>query len=225
MSTITILLLGMHIIGDFYLQPTLLAEYKKKKFTGVLIHSIVYAMAFLPLLMETESSAYFIIVGLHFLFDSIKFPIEKRATKTEWLFVIDQILHVATLYWVSQIYMGTALLFTTNAQYIRLAVYLLILLKPTSIMFQMVFSRFKPQGSISSIEGAGKTIGYLERLVLAALVLMGQPAAIGWVIAAKAFARSKQLSESADFCEYFLVGTLVSIISVLAWYTILITWI
>jgi hypothetical protein len=56
----------------------------------------------------------------------------------------------------------------------------------------------------------GATIGILERLVVVALVLAGQAAAIGLVIAAKTLARFKQLDDR-KFAEYYLLGTLASV--------------
>jgi hypothetical protein len=56
----------------------------------------------------------------------------------------------------------------------------------------------------------GATIGVLERLVVVALVLAGQAAAIGLVIAAKTLARFKQLDDRR-FAEYYLLGTLASV--------------
>jgi|ERR1700730_6416946 len=57
----------------------------------------------------------------------------------------------------------------------------------------------------------GRVIGLLERLTLFTLVAGGQFAAIGFIIAAKAMARFKRMEEQ-DFGEYFLVGTLASLV-------------
>jgi hypothetical protein len=57
----------------------------------------------------------------------------------------------------------------------------------------------------------GRTIGALERALALTLVLLGQYAAIGWIIAAKSLARFKAL-EDREFAEYFLIGTLASLL-------------
>ena len=57
----------------------------------------------------------------------------------------------------------------------------------------------------------GRAIGALERALILTLVLLGQYAAIGFVIAAKALARFRALDDR-DFAEYFLVGTLASLL-------------
>ena len=56
----------------------------------------------------------------------------------------------------------------------------------------------------------GRIIGNVERLIVTTLVCLGQYGAIGLVLAAKSLARFPQLSESRDFAEYYLIGTLVS---------------
>jgi hypothetical protein len=56
---------------------------------------------------------------------------------------------------------------------------------------------------------AGRAVGFLERLIVYVLVLKGQYAAIGFVLAAKGLARFKELDERR-FAEYVLIGTLLS---------------
>lgn len=55
----------------------------------------------------------------------------------------------------------------------------------------------------------GRVIGMLERVLLYSFVLQAQYGAIGFVLAAKAFTRSKALDDRA-FAEYVLIGTLLS---------------
>ncbi len=57
----------------------------------------------------------------------------------------------------------------------------------------------------------GRVIGNVERLIVTTLVTLGQFGAIGLVLTAKSLARFPQLSNSRDFAEYYLIGTLVSV--------------
>lgn len=57
----------------------------------------------------------------------------------------------------------------------------------------------------------GRAIGVLERAIALTLVLQGQYGALGLVVAAKSLARFKAL-ENRDFAEYFLIGTLASLL-------------
>jgi len=56
----------------------------------------------------------------------------------------------------------------------------------------------------------GKVIGIFERLVVLTIYLTGGVASIGIVIAAKSFARFKHF-DNKDFAEYYLIGTLASV--------------
>jgi hypothetical protein len=61
-----------------------------------------------------------------------------------------------------------------------------------------------------SVARIGATIGVIERLLIAALVLSGGVATVGLVIAAKTIARFRQL-EDRVFAEYYILGTLASV--------------
>jgi hypothetical protein len=61
----------------------------------------------------------------------------------------------------------------------------------------------------------GRTIGVLERALALTLVTLGQFGALGLVVAAKSLARMKAL-EDREFAEYFLIGTLASLLLAVA---------
>jgi hypothetical protein len=67
-----------------------------------------------------------------------------------------------------------------------------------------------PSAEGPSVARIGATIGVIERLLIATLVLAGGVAAVGLVIAAKTIARFRQL-EDRVFAEYYLLGTLASV--------------
>lgn len=64
----------------------------------------------------------------------------------------------------------------------------------------------------------GRVIGNLERVLLLATVAVGSYQAMGFIIAAKGRIGIKEF-EDRNFAEYFLVGTLTSVIVafVLGW--------
>lgn len=61
----------------------------------------------------------------------------------------------------------------------------------------------------------GRTIGALERAIALTFVLLGQYGALGLIVAAKSVARFKAM-EDREFAEYFLIGTLASLLLALA---------
>jgi hypothetical protein len=63
----------------------------------------------------------------------------------------------------------------------------------------------------SCIVNAGRTIGILERWLIMILMMSGQYGSIGFVLTAKSIARFKNF-EKEDFAEYYLVGTLYSVL-------------
>ncbi len=60
---------------------------------------------------------------------------------------------------------------------------------------------------------AGRWIGYLERTLILALLLSGNPAGVGFVFAGKAIARFSERKQ----VEYYLLGTFASF----TWATVL----
>ncbi len=62
-----------------------------------------------------------------------------------------------------------------------------------------------------STTGHGRLIGILERLLALTLVLVAQWGALGLLVAAKSIARFKELDEQ-EFSEYYLIGTLTSLL-------------
>ncbi|HEV7765168.1 MAG TPA: hypothetical protein VGQ76_09220 [Thermoanaerobaculia bacterium] len=62
----------------------------------------------------------------------------------------------------------------------------------------------------------GRLIGALERVLLWAVVIAGSYEAIGFIVAAKGLIRSRELETNRDMTEYFLIGSLTSVLVALA---------
>ena len=58
----------------------------------------------------------------------------------------------------------------------------------------------------------GRLIGDLERIVLTIVIAGGSYAALAFLVAAKGLVRSEQFQKSSEFAEYFLVGSLASVL-------------
>ena len=105
---------------------------------------------------------------------------------------------------------------------LRLLLFFSIIGKPINEIFKTFFSRFQVvQDDKSLVQGAGAVVGILERLIMGIFVLTGQFAAIGLIFTAKSVARYNKISENQSFAEYYLIGSLFSMISVLVAYIIL----
>lgn len=62
----------------------------------------------------------------------------------------------------------------------------------------------------------GRVIGNLERGLMLLTVAIGAYGALGFLVAAKGLIRIKELEVDRDFAEYFLIGTLASVLIALA---------
>lgn len=62
----------------------------------------------------------------------------------------------------------------------------------------------------------GRLIGALERVLLWGVVIAGSYEALGFIIAAKGLIRSRELETNRDMTEYFLIGSLTSVLVALA---------
>jgi hypothetical protein len=221
LETTLVVYIGLHVLGDFYFQSDRVAEGKRNAFSLVVLHSLFYCVPFFLVLVFGDLFAFLTLVISHFLIDTIKYSVEHKLGRQGLVFAIDQAFHLLVLCLVAFAFPLSIASLVRYEMQIRTFVLLLAVGKPVSVVFIQLFGFLKPGDLQEGKSGAGRTIGYLERLLLASLFLLGQLGAIGWVIAAKAFARSRQISESPAFCEYFLVGTLFSLLSVVVLYGVL----
>ncbi|HSH35263.1 hypothetical protein [Schnuerera sp.] len=112
-----------------------------------------------------------------------------------------------------------------SSELLRGALFIIVILKPVNTSFKILFQKYAPEESDdgrNTVEGAGAVIGNLERLLIAILMYYNQFGAIGLVFTAKSVARFDKISKDPVFAEYYLIGSLYSIISVLVFYGIII---
>lgn len=200
-----------------------MADKKDKNVRVLTFHILLVGLPLFVLTIIIPSLWWktFIVFLSHALIDFLK-PILQRilGVKTSIIFILDQVLHLTVIYGLSN--MNTELLpaffpFT----FLKIILFVLLVGKPVNIAFRILFGKFQPETSqeLDTIDGAGAMIGFLERLVIGACLLYGQFASIGLVFTAKSIARYNKISESPAFAEYYLIGSLVSILSALlaAW--------
>ena len=162
-----------------------------------------------------------VILLTHAGIDFLK-PIAQKQLKLPkaWTFALDQVLHIGIL--TCLVLMGAK----NGTTYLpldtlNLIFYVLLVGKPSNIAFKILFAKYQPTSKkkMDTITGAGSMIGFLERLVIGACLVYGQFASIGLVFTAKSIARYNKISENPAFAEYYLIGSLFSILSALlaAW--------
>lgn len=138
-----------------------------------------------PLLLVTETLVAGLAVGAGFLLGKLAVP------------------SGAGLWWGRWLLLATAYLYVCGRG---------IVLVRSVLDLPALHMRREEDRSVGAVEVArGRTIGVLERALALTLVFLGQYGALGLVIAAKSLARFKAL-EDREFAEYFLIGTLASLL-------------
>ena len=217
-----VLLLICHLLSDYYFQSQEMADKKDNNIRVLAFHILLVGLPLFVLTIIIPSLWWktFIVFLSHALIDFFKPILQRILVKTSIIFILDQVLHLTVIYGLAN--MNTELLPDfLPLTFLKIVLFVLLVGKPTNIAFRILFGKFQPETSqeLDTIDGAGAMIGFLERLVIGACLLYGQFASIGLVFTAKSIARYNKISESPAFAEYYLIGSLFSILSALlaAW--------
>lgn len=99
----------------------------------------------------------------------------------------------------------------------------LLLCKPVNTIIRSATKRFDPKESPDEdgYTGAGAMIGMLERILILISFMSGEILTVVATLSIKAFARYQKIMEDATFAEYFVIGTMLSVLLTLAAYFIL----
>lgn len=227
------LLLG-HLLGDFYFQTEKMAADKQKYWPVLLKHCAGYGICVLacgwtlcgvPALRGAGIAA----LG-HAVVDWLKFHCREQlqSCAPAQVFLADQLLHLTVLAaaalwaptpltaYVPMVLTALDCVYAPEAL-LRLSCLVLFLMRPSNILLKICNRKPSPAeaGQASTVEqdrGAGGVIGVLERLLTAVLFLLGQYGAISVIFAAKTLTRYNKITEQKNFGEYYLIGTLASLL-------------
>ena len=224
-------LLLSHVLGDFYIQSKKHSERMTKSYFHVVFHNIryfiIYSVCCVLLNDRNIAVATVYLSLLHLIFDSIFFCYRKRRETEHKRFYIVQILNILCIVMASYVLTLTRRVYIFSdlssilsivdllPETLKLILPVLILIKPTNVLIKYTLASYKAE--IEPEEGlanAGAYIGILERLIMLLLIASEQFSAIGLVLTAKSIARYKKISEDKQFAEYYLLGTLLSTLSV-----------
>lgn len=247
MKEILLILLTGHFIGDFYLQSSTMAIKKDVESKWVIKHSLIYGVPFLFLSFLFYFNVNLILASLvsilvHFLVDYLKFIFIKdpKERSKPRIFLIDQSIHLFFLLIIAYYFKVTTLTSLPIIEsifrelnipffaFIRWSLAIIMIYKPSNIIFMKLFSSYKPKEVPveteinSAIEfrraqrlKSGGIIGGLEKLIILFFLVANQPMAAGLVLTAKSIARYDKISKNSNFAEYYLIGTLTSMLLVL----------
>ena len=226
-NPILVLTLLAHVLADFQLQSQKMADLKSQRLNFLILHLGIVLLPLLLLgLVLPRYLLYFALVWLsHAFIDFLKNRLNSLIVQhhaQKFAFILDQILHSISIFalyfllgqqqvsapnWLSERYLMLQALF-----------FFALTGKPVNILFKLFFSKYQAGDSGETIAGAGAMIGILERLIMGFSLIFGQFTAIGLVFTAKSIARYNKISESQSFAEYYLIGSLFSMIAVLLVY-------
>lgn len=232
-----------HILADYYFQTATMAKEKEKTFRYLLSHCLIYLLTMMLVILPLfnwQLLLWALFIGfIHFIIDACKALISKRFEFNDLqnvlLYLIDQFVHILTI-----LFVVTFILFVqVDISYFSFldellnhfdfdvkeilswVVMLLLILQPSSITIRKVLDHFDPKTSDEGITNAGALIGVFERLLILFMLYANQYAAIGFVLTAKSIARYNKIAEDPKFAEYYLLGTLLSSLLVIASFTII----
>ena len=224
-NPILTLFLICHFLSDFHLQSQTVADRKNTEHKYLLIHllGVAFPLAVVTLFLPSLWKISLVILVTHSIIDFGKsnvanwFQLNPMVT-----FLLDQILHLVIIILLTRHQVGSGLITSQfTGQVLNMILFLVLITKPTNIIFKIFFQKYQPRDNqkMDTIPGAGATIGLLERIVMSICIIFNQFASIGLVFTAKSIARYNKISESPTFAEYYLFGSLFSILSVLvsAW--------
>lgn len=246
LKQILVLFLLGHILGDFYLQSDGLAVDKNKSFHRLVEHSLIYLLSMCLVLIPVYGFDFItwvlVISFIHFIIDAGMFYLKQkelsRRINSNTLYLVDQLIHVATLLIIT-LFISSSMGIIEYTRFFHLIVEksqinvslllnwvtaIAIIIKPTSITINKMLAQYQPT-TVTKEEighpGAGSLIGILERLIILMMLSQNQYGAIGFVLTAKSIARYNKITENPQFSEYYLLGTLLSMLLVIATYIML----
>lgn len=223
-SILLVLLVAGHMLGDFVLQTRRMVERKSEwPWLGTHVLAVVFAHA-AALLPFLSSGALVVAVALgiaHGAIDAVKARLPAAVVERLEVFVLDQAAHGLAIVgaWllllrvfqpeVAEPFRGLEPGAIEDAG-LLVAAYAFAG-NGGSAVVRGVLSRFHVEVAGEDVRGTGRVIGILERVLALTLVLMGEWGTLGLVLAAKSIARFKEL-EDRSFSEYYLIGTLASLL-------------
>lgn len=208
-------LLLAHAVADFLLQTKGMVRGKRR--VGPLIgHGAVVLVTAMVATGQVDRWELLALAAAHMVIDLIKAWVPRISSLTAYL--VDQAAHLASLLVIAQIapdlwasgFWSDIAPMAPQAMLWSAGFVLVTLAGGHAIAFLMTAHMPLEAGATDGLPRGGQTIGFLERAMIYALVLAGEPGAIGFLIAAKSILRFGTVSENRAASEYVIIGTLAS---------------
>ena len=210
-----IALLLAHVLADFVFQSDWIANGKQDRDLGALAAHFAFVLGFSWLAVGTLDPMALAVIGVlsvtHMLIDLAKSFFKPSLTA----FIGDQVAHLATLIaaahfapdlWAASLWSGVDWL----PGLMGIVAGFLIATRAGEFVMQFLMAQFDLSALPTGLANGGKLIGRLERGIIYVFVMVGEPAGIGFLIAAKSVLRFDTTREDQRASEYVIIGTLAS---------------
>jgi hypothetical protein len=225
MHTLLILQFTAHLLADFNFQPQAWCDAKSSKtISNVYFYhiAVVFVCSWVLSFSVSFWWAALLIAAVHFLLDVAKTYLFRKGVKENYLFFLDQILHLVVITGAVYLFSQKELIqfpffVTINTAFILFAV--IASSKSSNIFIKKYMEAndimsFSNKGNHDLLK-AGRVIGFLERVLSFILISFNQFAAVGFIIAAKSILRFKDTDTAKT--EYLLIGSLLSFGIAILW--------
>jgi hypothetical protein len=213
-------LIAAHLIADFPLQSDWLLA-RKKNPLFLLFHISIVAVVTIAVLGAAPPLLMVGLVGTHLVMDAIKVYALKDTLKN---FFLDQAFHTGAILWLAWLFpqaFASSLWMHLPPDILQayqvglcLAGGTILSLQTGAIIIRKATQPFLEQigQDIEGLRHGGAYIGVLERALVMLLVLINQPAGVGFLITAKSILRFGDVKESHQrkLTEYVIIGTFLS---------------
>jgi hypothetical protein len=210
------------VLADFVFQTNKMVATKDRASTLILHTLTVYLTA--AVAMGSWHWSLLALAAAHLAIDALKIAIVKTDSKDITPYLLDQAAHLVCLaglagvmpnlwangLWASSLDQGGLLDLSTWApDAMLLAAGALYTTRAGGFAVGKLMSPFAEGAPEDSLPKGGMMIGLLERGLIYLMFLAGQPAGIGFLIAAKSVLRFDSHSKN-EKAEYVIIGTLAS---------------
>jgi hypothetical protein len=206
-ETFTALLLA-HVLADFSFQTNWMVRHKHQA-KAMVAHGLVVGFTLVACLGSLHLSLLWLTL-LHMAIDYAKI----RTRPGLPAFMLDQTAHLLSIttltIWLPNLWQSGIWAAQTHAPAVMaLIAGGIIAIRAGGFAIGVLmqpFANHTPEG----LPGGGRLIGQLERGLIFAMVLLGQPEGVGLLIAAKSILRFGTVKDDRAASEYVIIGTLAS---------------
>lgn len=234
LNNITIIFILSNVIVDFYLAPSILIDTKqtaRRLFLEILIYfSAMFLTSLLFCLLTRKWQLALSVISLCCMKAALRIVLlhlrRNNQIRESLLYFGEHFISIALIITLIEVtlyshhsYTDVLPLSIYNydvSQTTRWILLFFLILRPANETLKHTLSKYEIDEPTSQI------VGKLERLLYAAMIYLNQYTTVGIIFAAKSFSRSKKVESDPLFAEYYLIGTLYSILFVVACYLLVV---